>query len=183
MVRHQGYIGLGSDGCDASSDAGGDGGGSRPDRASRSIHLLPHEIQNILMAAKDYLKYDLFFNNPLPDIMEVLDLLSDAWAHGCKVTGTFHPCNPVSDTHVRIIHLNSDGKRLLTDGKMKNFHSGWRSMLVYYCKKLIGVKYGFDVMSREDIVKEVEYLLAEDRFLSPKDHREVFKTHTFLISS
>lgn len=76
----------------------------------------------------------------------------------------------------RLMYIPSliDGKRpTLTVKQLKSNLSRVRSLAVHQCKKLLPVHYGFDKLTKQEIATKVEWLLEDDRFLSPSDYREV----------
>ncbi|KAI5781343.1 hypothetical protein DFH27DRAFT_616811 [Peziza echinospora] len=58
-------------------------------REFRSVHTLPSNIKVIMQAALEFIIKYLHFDNPLPDVKEILELIADPWANGCRVTRIF----------------------------------------------------------------------------------------------
>lgn len=57
--------------------------------STRSFYALPTEAQPIVRAGSDFIYNYIHFENPLPDPLTIIDVIADAWEHGCQLTGNF----------------------------------------------------------------------------------------------
>ncbi|KAI5781125.1 hypothetical protein DFH27DRAFT_617114 [Peziza echinospora] len=111
-------------------------------KESRSVHTLPTNIKLMTQAASEYILDYVHFENPLPDVREVLELIADAWAHDCRVTGTFH--DQAAKAH------------------LKSVLSRTRSLSVSTFKNIAPELFKFKGLGAEEIRTLVEYLLEDD---------------------
>ncbi|KAI5801732.1 hypothetical protein DFH27DRAFT_525346 [Peziza echinospora] len=138
------------------------------------ISSLPSNVKMITQAASEFIIEYIHFDNPLPDVRRILELIADAWAHGCRVTGIFHDQPP--EAHVS----------LTPTIPLKSVSSRTRSLSVFTFKNIapkltnvlsvlsLSLPHGSMIRDEEASRTHHNYWLAPMRAVV---HLVIYKTH------
>ncbi|KAF8415920.1 hypothetical protein EV426DRAFT_706044 [Tirmania nivea] len=124
-------------------------------RRSRSIFNIPDQYRDTTARAAAFVRYYIFFENPMLNPNEIAQLVLESWADAIQETG----------------------QNLESLKKLCSIYSRTHAHLVYEYKKCIIEVYKLNHLSQAEIADNVEALLFQDRFICRQDGRETDQRH------